>query len=176
MWTCLNCQNENEENFKFCWNCGLTRPAQEIPAAPPKKIETVKPIEPVKREIVEDKPKPPEIHKTYSGDEDEDDVLPMLARVAGVEHKKDLRDEDISLERKVFTIAVRLVGLFLIYQVLVALPDLAVMVYSAMSGDSAEELFTRTFIIPLSKLLFYLIAGIYLIASGEILIRLLPRR
>ncbi len=26
MWTCQNCENQNEDNYKFCWSCG--QPAQ----------------------------------------------------------------------------------------------------------------------------------------------------
>lgn len=25
MWTCQNCENQSEENFKFCWSCGKPR-------------------------------------------------------------------------------------------------------------------------------------------------------
>ena len=179
MWICQRCGNENEENFRFCWGCGRARP--EIKAEPeatiplePPKIETSKPPEPIRREIVKDIPQPIEHRKI----DETEDVLPMLARVSGVEHKASLSDDDISLEGKIFTIAVRLVGLFLLYQVLVGIPDLAVRIYSALSGetgDGAANLFTPAFVIPTAKLLFYLIVGIYLIASGRILLWLLPR-
>jgi hypothetical protein len=179
MWICPKCQNENEENFRFCWGCGLTRletkvePEINIPVESPR-IETPEPPEPVKPEIVKNNPEP----KDYRKIDDDEDVLPMLARVSGTAHKTSESGEDILLERKIFTIAVRLVGLFLLYQVLVSIPDLAVMVYSALSSESADgvaNLFTSTFVIPLVKLLFYLIVGIYLIASGRILLWLLPR-
>lgn len=182
MWMCLKCQNENEENFKFCWSCGLTRP--EIKNEPeiktsvePPRIETPKPIEPIRSEIIKNNPEPKE-HRVIEPDDEE--VLPMFARVSGVEHNAVEKDDDLSLERKIFTIAVRLVGLFLLYQVLIAIPDLALMVYSALSSETADnkaaELFTGAFLIPLARLLFYLIVGIYLIASGRILLWLLPGR
>ena len=184
MWSCEKCGNENEENFRFCWGCGLTRPeikAQpeiKTPVEPPKvetpKIETPKTDEPVKREIVRHHPEPEEFRKI----DNDEDVLPMLAHFSGTEHQAAQSDDEISLERRIFTIAVRLVGLFLLYQVLIGIPDLAVMIYSILSSDksdAAENLFTSAFIIPTIKLLFYLIVGIYLIASGRILLWLLPR-
>jgi hypothetical protein len=181
MWICPKCGNENDENFRFCWSCGLTRPEikaepeVKIPVKAPK-IETPKPPEPPKREIVQNIPEPRKPLKL----DDEDDVLPMFARVSGVEHKISQRDEDVSLERKIFTIAVRLLGLFLLYQFLIGFPDLAVMIYSALFSDTADNsaaiLFTSAFVIPAAKLLFYLIVGIYLIASGRILLWLLPGR
>jgi hypothetical protein len=180
MWSCPKCGNENEENFRFCWGCGITRP--EIKAKPEiktpveePKIETPKPPEPIKREIVRNNPEPEEFRKIADDDED---VLPMLAHFSGTEHTPSQSDNEISLERKIFTIAVRLVGLFLLYQVLIGIPDLAVMIYSILSSDksdAAENLFTSAFIIPTIKLLFYLIVGIYLIASGRVLLWLLPR-
>lgn len=179
MWICPKCQNENEENFRFCWGCGATR--SEIKnepeirtAAPPPKTETSKPPEPIKRQSIENRSEP----KANRNIENDEDVLPMLARVSGTERKTSVSDTDVSLERKIFTIAVRLVGLFLFYHVLVGIPDLAVMIYSALSDettDGAAILFTAAFVIPAAKLLFYLIVGVYLIASGRILLWLLPR-
>ncbi len=176
MWTCPKCGNENEENFKFCWNCGLTGAKPEVAELP----KPPEPPQPVKREIVRNEPEiqtEPEIK--VKPPIDESDVLPMFARVSGIQHNETGND-DVSLERKIFTIAIRLVGLFLIYQVLVSIPDLAVMIYSALSNETADDtaanLFTGTFIIPAAKLLFYLIVGIYLIASGRILLWLLPGR
>ena len=102
----------------------------------------------------------------------------MLTRVAGVEKSEAYSDDDISLERKVFTIAVRLVGLFLLYQVFVALPDMFVFVSSALreNKDDISEMFTSSFVFPVARFLVYFFVGIYLIASGRILIWLLPRR
>lgn len=179
MWICPKCGNENEENFRFCWGCGATRPEAKaetelkISDRPPK-MEPSKPPESSRREIIKNNPEPKE-HRRI---EDDEDVLPMLARVSGAERKASVSDSDVSLERKIFTIAVRLVGLFLLFQVLIGIPDLAVMVYSALSGettDSAAVLFAAAFAIPALKLLFYLIVGIYLIASGRILLWMLPR-
>ena len=186
MWTCHNCLNENEENFRFCWSCGLTRPEIEAPPEvkipidapkidPPKPPEHFEPP-PLKREITRNEPEV----KPKPRIADEPDILPMLARVSGIEHSETLNDDDLSLERKIFTIAVRLLGLFLIYHVLVSIPDLAVVIYSALFSETADSaaanLFTGAFLIPAAKLLFYLIAGIYLIASGRILLWLLPGR
>ena len=110
--------------------------------------------------------------------DDDDDVLPMLTRVAGVEKSESYSDDDISLERKVFTIAVRLVGLFLLYQVFIALPDMFVLVSSALreNKDDISEMFTRDLIFPVAGVLVYFFVGIYLIASGRMLIWLLPTR
>src|SRR5688572_12730994 len=32
MWTCQNCENQSEENFKFCWSCGKPRGFENEPA------------------------------------------------------------------------------------------------------------------------------------------------
>src|SRR5688572_3889205 len=77
MWICPKCQNENEENFRFCWGCGLTRletkvePEINIPVESPR-IETPEPPEPVKREIVKNNPEP----KDYRKIDETEDVLP----------------------------------------------------------------------------------------------------
>lgn len=180
MWICPKCQNENEDNFKFCWSCGLTRqeirakPESKSPVTPPE-IKSSKPSESSERESVKRASEP----VNHRPAEDDEDVLPMFSRVSGVEHESTADDEDVSLERKIFIIAVRLVGLFFLYQVLVALPDLAVVIYTALSNappDAAADLLTGSFVIPAAKLLFYLVVGIYLIASGRILLWLLPGR
>lgn len=31
MWTCQNCENQSEENFKFCWSCGKPRSFKNEP-------------------------------------------------------------------------------------------------------------------------------------------------
>lgn len=146
-------------------------PKPEMPKPP----EPSEPPPPVKREIIRNEPEiNPKPRIT-----DEPDILPMLARVSGIEHSRTESDNDVSLERKIFTIAVRLLGLFLIYQFLIAVPDLAVMIYSALFSETAEgaaNLFAGAFVIPAAKALFYLIVGIYLIASGRIFLWLLPGR
>ena len=198
MWICQNCGTENEDNFKFCWSCGENRAKAEVspeppPTAKPKQVEKIP--EPPKsvEKTSEAKEKPPVDDDDVSPVitrvnprpkaqaqkfDDDDDVLPMLTRVAGVEKSESYSDDDISLERKVFTIAVRLVGLFLLYQVFIALPDMFVLVSSALreNKDDISEMFTRDLIFPVAGVLVYFVLGIYLIASGRILIWLLPTR
>lgn len=184
MWICRNCETENEENFKFCWSCGQTReksktveikevekevsekplpkkePVREV--KPVEEIKTANEIKPIETTNVE-KRKPrlnePELFAT---------VLPYAARTS------DSSDE-ANLEVKVFRIAVRLAGLFLLYQVFVALPDLiTAIVWEFKNRNELSDPFSKDLIIPLAKHLFYFITGIYLIASGRVLIRLLP--
>lgn len=194
MWICRNCGTDNEDNFKFCWGCGQSRAkAEAVPEPPPvkpKPVEkvpdqpkTVKSIpEPIEKPpvIKEEIPQiqPPTVSKPkpqFQKTNDDEEVLPMLARVAGVESGYSLNDDDVSLERKVFTIAVRLVGLFLLYQVFVALPDLIVLIKSSVGNtENFSDALTSQLVIPVAKVLFYFIIGIYLIAGGRILLRLLP--
>ncbi len=198
MWFCQNCGTENEDNFKFCWSCGENRAKAEVspeppPTAKPKTVEKIpeppkrieKPPEVKEKPPVEDvdespvktrvNPRPKAQAQKF---DDDDDVLPMLTRVAGVEKSENFSDDDISLERKVFTIAVRLVGLFLLYQVFVALPDMFVLVSSALreNKDDISEMFSSSFVFPVARFFVYFFVGIYLIASGRILIWLLPTR
>ena len=186
MWTCLNCGTENEENFKFCWSCGHTReqsksvevkeeikpiPKQPEPKNEPvrqikkveeikKPVEEIKPAEITKVEKRKSPPNEPELFAT---------VLPYSAKSSAY------ANSETDWEIRVFRIAVRLVGLFLLYQVFVALPDLLAVIYSSVK-TSAEfsDALTGNLIFPIGKLLFYFIVGIYLIASGRILLCLLP--
>lgn len=195
MWTCANCGTENEENFKFCWGCGRPRAQVEIsPEPPPAEHEPVEKVrEPPRRveQIREVKEKPQADEHTDVSPvntrvtarskkihTEDDDVLPMLARVAGVESGAPETDDDTSLERKVFTIALRLIGLFFLYLALIALPDLIVLVSTALreNREDISEMFTSNLIYPLARTLFHFIVGIYLIASGRILLWLLPGR
>lgn len=179
MWICQNCGTENEENFKFCWSCGQTKvknaPVKEFE---PKK-EFAKQAEPEKQFVKETKPfeeiklaepvKPP---KPVQEPELFSTVVPYSAKSSS-----NLTDE-FDWQREVFAIAVRLVGLFLLYQVLVAVPDLVTLIYTTASGANDtgnSEFLTSRFLVPVAKLLFYFIVGVYLIASGRILIWLLPR-
>jgi hypothetical protein len=190
MWICRHCKNESEENFKFCWSCGQSREKAELrpepvplAAANPKRAEkpvavTAPPQTTVDERVETSRTQIParkQLPVKKSETAEEEEVLPMLARVAGVEKRARLSGDDLSLEEKVFRIAVRLVGLFFIYQVLAALPDLAVLVTSALRSDRAfSDALTADLIVPAGRILFYLIVGIYLIASGRILTRLVP--
>ncbi len=118
--------------------------------------------------------KPQMKYKEIRSDED---VLPMFSRVAAIEKNSSLNDDEESLERKVFTIAVRLVGLYMLYQFIVALPDLIILINSSINhSTNFYEALSKELIITSAKFLFHFVIGIYLIASGRILIRLLPRR
>jgi len=191
MWTCRNCGTENEIKFKFCWSCGHTRdqskpveikeevketprkiePRKE-PVREAKKIEEVKKIEELQRP---EEPKPIEIPRLEKRKAPQNEpelfasVLPYSARAS---------NDETDWEIKVFRIAVRLVGLLLLYHVFVWLPDLVNAIYSAyeQSSPNADKIFTKELIVETAKLLFYFIVGIYLIASGRILLWLLPNR
>jgi hypothetical protein len=196
MWLCRNCETKNEDNFKFCWGCGQSRAKAEIsPEPPPMKTEPVKkipePPKPVEKipEVKEKSPIDdnedisPVITKITSKSrvqkvDDDEDILPMFSRVSGVEKNEPLTDNDTSLEKKVFTIALRLIGLFFLYRFFAALPELVTLVSSAMRENSEDisEMFTGTFLYSVAGILIYFVVGIYLIASGRILIRLLPDR
>lgn len=182
MWICENCGTENEIKFKFCWSCGRTRAEskpvefkpeiKQVPKNPEPKTEPVRAVGKTEevRKIEEIKPaneiKPAENSRVEkrrtSANEPElfATVLPYSA--------KPLSDET-DWETKVFRVAVRLVGLFLLYQVLVALPDLIALVYSAVK-NSAElsGALTADLMIPIAKLLFYFVVGIYLISSRKV--------
>ena len=114
--------------------------------------------------------------QTQKSDDDED-ILPMFSRVAGVEKDESLTDDNSSLEKTVFTIALRLIGLFFLYRFFVALPELITLVSSAMreNSDDISEMFTSSLLYSVAGILIYFVVGIYLIASGRILIWLLPR-
>lgn len=178
MWICRNCGTENEDNFKFCWSCGQTREkskqveikkeVKEIPKKPEPKIEPVREIK--KLEEI----KPAEItnvepRKTLQNEPE------LFATVLPYSAKSSADSNNSDWEIKVFRIAVRLVGLFLLYHVLVALPDLIVLAHSSVKNtQNFSDALTDELIIPIAKTLFYFIVGIYLIASGKILLRLLP--
>lgn len=192
MWICRNCGTENEDNFKFCWSCGQTREknkvaeiqkiSEAVPVKPELKKEPAREIkssEEIKSKI-EPKPveetKPAEItnverRKTPNNETE------LFSTVLPHSKKSFASNDETDWEIKVFRIAVRLVGLFLIYQFIVALPDLVILISSAMkTNENFSDAMTSELLIPTAKLLFYLIVGIYLIAGGRILIRLLPNR
>lgn len=183
MWTCGNCGTENEEKFKFCWSCGHTRTQtkpveikQEIKEIPKpsepkrapvreirkieevKKVEEIKPAEVTKVEPRRNPQNEPELFAT---------VLPYSAKTS---------NDETDWEIKVFRIALRLSGLFLLYQVFIAIPDLAFMIRMVKSAQETSDALTNDLIIGSVKIAFYFIVGIYLIASGRILIWLLPNR
>lgn len=190
MWICRNCETENEDNFKFCWSCGQTqeksKPVEikqeilEIPKRIEPKKEPVREVRIVEEERIEEikepeEPKPVEIPRVEKRRVPQNEpelfatVLPYSARNSS--------SDDTDWEIKIFRIAVRLVGLFLFSYVLIALPDLVVSIYSATKNtQNFSDALTSDSIIPTAKILFYFIVGIYLIASGRILIRLLPDR
>lgn len=198
MWICQKCGTENEDHFKFCWSCGQTKAKAEVSPEPPPtvQIRTVEPMpeppKPIQKasEVKENPPaddidlppvtkrvNPKPKAQTQKSDDDED-ILPMFSRVTGVEKNEPLTDDDISLEKKVFTIALRLIGLFFLYRFFVALPDLITLVSLALRENSNDisEMFTSSLIFPAGRILIYFVVGIYLIASGRILIWLLPNR
>ena len=75
----------------------------------------------------------------------------------------------------------RLVGLYFIFQVIIALPDFVSTVYTFFFNqnfvfETISDFFATALFILTAKILFYLIVGIYLISSGRILLRFLPRR
>ncbi len=189
MWICRNCQTENEENFKFCWGCGQSRAKAEIIPEPPPKTEPrqVEKIPEIKEKpnIAAEDDFPAEITRTESRPkasvqqtDDDEDVLPMFSRVAGVEKDEPLNDADTSLEKTGFIIAVRVAGLFLLYRFFVALPELFALISSAIRENSEDvsRMFTGSFLYSAGGILIYFVVGIYLIASGRILIWLLPDR
>jgi hypothetical protein len=167
MWICRNCGTENEDNFKFWWSCGQTRErskpveikeqVKEIPKKPePKrepireirKVEEIKPAEITKTEPRKNPQNEPEFFAT---------VLPHSARNFN-------SNDETDWEIKVFRIAVRLVGLFLLYQVIVALPDLVVLIHSSVKNtQNFSDALTSDLIISTAKTLFYFIVGVYLI-------------
>ena len=190
MWICTNCGTENEDNFKFCWSCGQTREKSrvvetekirevillksELKAEP---VREIKPIEEIKPKI-EPKPfeKTVEITKAEKSNPPKNE--PELFSTVLPYSKKALNSSDeTSIERKVFTIAVRLAGLFLVYQFIVALPDLMVLLNWEIKNDNEfSDALVKEFVVPVAKNFFYLIVGVYLIASGRILLWLLPDR
>lgn len=191
MWICINCGTENENNFKFCWSCGRTREqsnpvevrqvTKEIPTkTEPKKapireirsFEEIKPVEetkPVKEIETVETTKAEKRNSARSETEIFSSVLPYAAKSFSDANESDW-------EIKVFRTAVRLVGLFLLYQVFASVPDFIILLYTSVkSSTEFSGALTNVLIIPLAKILLYLIVGIYLIASGRILLWLLPR-
>lgn len=178
MWICRNCGTENEDNFKFCWSCGQTREKSKPVEINNEVLEIPKKPEPVKepvrevRKIEEIKPadeiKPPEITKAEPRKTPQNEpelfasVLPYSARNSGSNDEPDW-------EIKVFRIAVRLVGLFLLYQVIVALPDLIALIHSSVKNSISgfSDALTSDLIIAFAKILFYFIVGVYLVADRK---------
>ncbi|CAN5859830.1 hypothetical protein BH20ACI4_BH20ACI4_29870 [soil metagenome] len=183
MWICQDCGTENEDNFKFCWSCGQNKAQAETAPEPPKPIEKIPevkekpPIEDVDEMPIITRVNPRPKAQSQKSDDDED-ILPMFSRVTGVERNESLTDDDTSLEKKVFTIALRLIGLFFLYRFFAALPDMIVLVSSALreNREDISEMFTSSLLYPAARILIYFVVGIYLIASGRILIWLLPNR
>lgn len=181
MWICRNCGTENEEKFKFCWSCGRTRAEskpveikpeiKEIPKPPePKKepLREVRKVEEVKK-TEEIKPaneiKPvetPRVEKRISSHNEPElfaSVLPYSAKISS---------DETDWETKIFRVAVRLVGLFLLYQVLVALPDLVALIYSSVKNNAEfYGAMTGDLVFPTAKILFFFIVGIYLTSTRK---------
>lgn len=86
---------------------------------------------------------------------------------------------DSDWPRTIFIAAVRLVGLYLLLLVFFSLPELISLIYLALTAPVQEglgllNLIGKPLIVLAAKLLFYLLSGIYFIASGRLFIRLLP--
>ena len=190
MWICRNCGTENEDNFKFCWSCGRTQEKSKPVEIKQEILEIPKGIEPKKEPVraigkIEESEKPeeiinPEEPKPIEPAKVEKRKSPynepeLFATVLPYPAKNFSSNDETDWEIKVFRIAVRLVGLFLLYQFLIALPDMIVLIYSSVKNtQNFSDALTSDLIIPAVKLLFYFIVGVYLIASGRIVIRLLP--
>lgn len=251
MWICKNCQNQNEENFKFCWSCGESKAAsrktvrgnttelslpkksteKEIPQVKEIKVETTKPaeknVEPkklvdkkieeketekraekknsvdvkvktkevpeFKNEISEvttqkapEKPKSEEPEKpkaeTPKPKEDKQSFEPEIFSSFSPESSKseptESREANTDWQKEIFTIAVRLLGLYFLYLFIAAIPEIVSFVYASITADIEPDQFFLMFLLSivtsLLKYFFYLFVGIYLISSGKILLRLLP--
>lgn len=192
MWICRDCGTENEDNFKFCWSCGQTR--EKIPTvetskiiedAPPKpelkkeNVREIKPSEDSKPKIESksfEKIKPIETTKVERQKTQKNEIE-LFSTVLPYSKKSFVSNNEVDWEIKVFRIAVRLAGLFFVYQFIIALPDFIILINSAVK-NSAEisDAFTNDVLISIARYLFYFFVGIYLIASGRILMWLLPNR
>ncbi|MEZ5426090.1 MAG: hypothetical protein R2747_07495 [Pyrinomonadaceae bacterium] len=156
-------------------------PKKEEPFVAEKSLKEKTP-EPPTQESVET---PPEIHQTdpiivpppttITAREPElfSTFIPEANRTSAQTGNGDDRQKDF------FIIGVRLLGLAFIFLFLTGLPELATLIYSTFFKAPAEtagllETFKNVLLFPLAKMLFYLILGVYFIAGGKLLIRLLP--
>ena len=255
MWICKNCENQNEENFKFCWSCGESKSAsrktvrgnttelsfpkksaeKEIPQVKKIKVETKKSVEesikPPNKKVepkksIEKKPekknsekssekkKPVDVKvKTKEVPEFESEISEVTTQKAPDKQKKEkpaseksvveketksyepeifssfspessetekteVKEAKTNWQKEIFTIAVRLLGLYFLYQFIAAIPEIANFVYLSFTANIEPDQFFLTFLLSivtsLLKYFFYLFVGIYLIANGKILLRLLP--
>lgn len=192
MWICRNCETENEDNFKFCWSCGQTSekskpvetkkivenvpPKPEFKKEPLREIKAVEEIKPKKEITPVEEVKPAEITNVEKRKSSPTETE-LFSTVLPYSAKSSAANDETDWETKVFRIAVRLAGLFLVYQFIIALPDLIILINSAVkNSENFSDALTQDLIIPIARLLFYLVVGIYLIASGRFLIHLLPGR
>ncbi|MEO6588291.1 MAG: hypothetical protein ABIP06_03090 [Pyrinomonadaceae bacterium] len=192
MWICRNCKTENEDNFRFCWSCGQTseksKPAEtqnvieDMLKKPEFKKETIREIKSVEEIKPKSEHKPIEEIKLAEVTNVEKRNPPkteaeLFSTVLPSSKKSFASDDETNWEIKIFRIAVRLAGLFLVYQFIVALPDLMILInWEAKHDNEFSDALVKEFVTPVAKNLFYLIVGIYLIASGRILLWLLPRQ
>lgn len=173
----------------------------ETPKAPERKKPEMVVIQPIKHEtpkvpaknveIKEETPKQPEIiaekkaveivkEKKESKTKTREPEL-FSTFLPESERGKVFTEAETDWETILFTTAVRIVGLYFIFLVLTSIPALVSEVYSFINAPNAEitslsELFANPLFVLLAKVLFYLILGIYLIASGRIIIWFLPRK
>jgi hypothetical protein len=218
MWICNNCQNQNEENFKFCWSCGIPRSEnrkniREITRETPlqKEIKSAKPeipkverleteVKKVEKKVLENAEISP---KETSVIKNEDEILtrdkaqkpiekentiqnksnikePEIFSTFSTKHKisEDADNNNVNWQKEIFTIAVRLIGLYFLFQVIFVLPDFLIFVYKFISNGSDFDGNISTYLLTSFpvwfKYLFYFILSIYLISSGRILLWLLP--
>lgn len=231
MWICKNCQNQNEENFKFCWSCGESKVAsrktvrgntteltfpkkektekKEIPKVKKIKVESKKEEKGVekKREPVDVKiktkevpefeseisevttQKPPEKPKKEkskskkpetktTSESYEPEIFSSFSPESSKSATTAVKEVKTNWQLEVFTIAVRLLGLYFLYLFIAAIPEIVSFVYASINAgiepDQFFLLYLLTIVSSLLKYFFYLLVGIYLISSGKILLRLLP--
>jgi hypothetical protein len=231
MWTCHNCENQNEENFNFCWSCGKPRTFKneaeheldtDIPvskpmdfdlesnisqvATPPKverpkKLErkepemvVIKPIKhetakiPVKKEEIKEEilHEPENIPEKKVEIANESEVIKhkipepeLFSTFLPESERRNATDSEANWENVGFTIAVRVVGLYFIFLILISIPHFISLAYSFFLLENVQikgfgDLLAIPLFILTAKLLFYLVLGIYLISSGRLLIWLLP--
>ncbi len=232
MWTCHNCENQNEENFNFCWSCGKPRTFKsevelelntDIPVSKPmdlelennisqvvetkpidnrpKKIErkepemvVIKPIRhepakiPVKKEEVKEEtlPEPENIpEKKVEIVKEPEEIktkIPepeLFSTFLPESQRKNATDTEANWENIGFTIAVRVLGLYFIFLILISIPHFISLAYSFFILENVQikgfgDLLAIPLFILTAKLLFYLVLGIYLISSGRLVIWLLP--
>ena len=227
MWTCKNCENQNEENFKFCWSCGKPKTFEpetnekldtkisfsKHEAASEKEIPQVKSIEksppvrekeniPLIKPLEEFEEPEPERRKRKSVKVKSEIKLEAEKQISKEEEKprvnvrqqelfstflpesergKVFTDSETDWESILFTTAVRIVGLYFIFLVLISIPTLVSSVYLFISAPNAElasftDIFANALFILIAKMLFYLILGVYLISSGRLILWFLPRK